>query len=430
MERHELEGLSREGLIALAEKVGVARPRVLTQPELIDEIIGKTARTPQEKARARGWLGRARDLVARVIEKGLHLPDAARALGGVPSKRWPDPPPPLPTVTLAEIYAAQGHFERALSVLDEVLAKEPEHRDAGALRERLREQAARARAQQANATVESPAEGASAPTAEAAPASGSEEEASDDATAPLPSRYEVDEVVGIAVDPRTLYLYWEVRPTTLAHARARRPDGHLAIRVMSVLPSWDGPLTRTRDLPVDALHGDIYVHDVDPGSNVRVSVGWIADGFQPFAVGIEVAAPKEHPLEPTDADSIPIARWRRTQAAPLAAIAGPSVGALPTTPTWRAALDRAQLDVASPKAPARSAPSVSFVTGAIVFQEPGQIVERTRIRRAIRGGASELAWEDVEMTRVQGIPRGGARGLGRGGASELARGGASELGRR
>ncbi|HMJ16097.1 MAG TPA: DUF4912 domain-containing protein, partial [Polyangiaceae bacterium] len=40
-------------------------------------------------------------------------------------------------VTLAEIYAAQGHVERALRMLDEVIEKEPEHEAARALRERL-----------------------------------------------------------------------------------------------------------------------------------------------------------------------------------------------------------------------------------------------------------------------------------------------------
>ena len=71
MDRHELDGLSREGLIAFAEKVGVARPRVLTQPELVDEILAKSQKSDREKTKARGWVGRARDVGARLIEKGL-----------------------------------------------------------------------------------------------------------------------------------------------------------------------------------------------------------------------------------------------------------------------------------------------------------------------------------------------------------------------
>ena len=44
MDRQELERLTREQLIAQAERLGIPRPRVLTQPELIDEIIGRTAK--------------------------------------------------------------------------------------------------------------------------------------------------------------------------------------------------------------------------------------------------------------------------------------------------------------------------------------------------------------------------------------------------
>src|SRR5262249_32187244 len=108
-----------------------------------------------------------------------------------------------------------------------------------------------------------------------------------------------DEIVAIAVDPRTIYLYWEVRATTLAHARARRPDGWLGVRVVSVTASWSGPVVQLRDLRVDALYGDRFLREVEPGSNVRVSVGWHAGGdSEPLAGGIEVTVP---PLTPTQA---------------------------------------------------------------------------------------------------------------------------------
>ena len=114
--------MTREELIALAERVGVVRPRVLTLAELTDEILSRTARSDRDRARARGWLGRARDLLAGVVERGLHLPDVAQMLRTTPSPQgWPPAPPPLATLTLAEIYAAQGHLERAVTVLDEVL---------------------------------------------------------------------------------------------------------------------------------------------------------------------------------------------------------------------------------------------------------------------------------------------------------------------
>src|SRR3954468_4233249 len=80
MDRQELERLTREQLITEAERLGIPRPRVLTQPELIDEIIGRTTKSERERVKARGWLGRARDLLAAVVERGLHLPEAARVL--------------------------------------------------------------------------------------------------------------------------------------------------------------------------------------------------------------------------------------------------------------------------------------------------------------------------------------------------------------
>ena len=73
----ELDSASRSDLIARAEALGVEKADVLTRAELIDEIIKRTIADPIERRLARGLLGAARDLVARVVERGLHLPDAA-----------------------------------------------------------------------------------------------------------------------------------------------------------------------------------------------------------------------------------------------------------------------------------------------------------------------------------------------------------------
>ncbi|RLB48290.1 MAG: hypothetical protein DRI90_25530, partial [Deltaproteobacteria bacterium] len=129
--------LSREELIERASRLGVSSPDTLTQADLIDEIVKRTT-PPSRRARLRGWLGRARDLVSRVIERGLHLPDAALRFGApAPEDALPKPPSPLPTLTLAEIYAAQGHANKALRVLDAVLERQPDHEEARALRSKL-----------------------------------------------------------------------------------------------------------------------------------------------------------------------------------------------------------------------------------------------------------------------------------------------------
>ena len=372
MQRHQLQKLSREELIREAEGAGVPRPRVLTQAELVDEILKRTATSDPERTRARGWLGRARDLIATVVEKGLHLPDAAAAIRSGP-KGWPPPPPPLPTVTLAEIYAAQGHLERAVAVLEDVLKREPEHQEARELRERFLAQLARGSkppsdrpkapkpsqepaeeeratealagdepASEARADDEPASEARADDEPEAAEASAGASASEDprlvtdegaasevpaireasaieaaatipgEAPAPaaiepgepaaaaveaapavLPERYDVDEVVALAVDPSTFYVYWEVRPTTFAHRMARAPGGSLALRVVAITPGWDGPIVETRDIAIDALFGDRFVHHVRPRADVRVSVGWIEeDRFDPIAVGTEVSAPR------------------------------------------------------------------------------------------------------------------------------------------
>lgn len=132
MERRALEELSRDELVRLAEEHGVARPRVLTKDELVDELVRRTITSAEKRGRARGWLGRARDLLASMME------GAADARGRTP-QATPSGPAPLATVTLAEIYAAQGHFARAVEVLDQVLAREPSHEEAKRLRERFAE---------------------------------------------------------------------------------------------------------------------------------------------------------------------------------------------------------------------------------------------------------------------------------------------------
>lgn len=400
MQRIELEKLSREELITHASHLGVPRPRVLTQPELMDEIISRTAKSEREKAKARGWLGRARDLLAQVVEKGLHLPEAARVLrSGADDRAWPTPPPPLPTVTLAEIYAAQGHLERAIAVLDEVLTREPEHAEAHGLRSRFVEQSkARARRgpdvkidstapvtfaasatapakpdappppkpepelprpitpaqpeihhpvverpeppkpeiappQQPRPEIEAPSTSRSAvapvvarvaaPALSAvaeAPAVGENLDAALEEAA-LPERYDVDEIVALAVDPFTLYFYWEVRATSLARAQARCPSGWLAVRIAGVTASWNGPVTRVRDLRVDSLYGDRFLRDIEPGSNIRVSVGWQSgDEFEPFAVGLDVTAPH---LRASDTVAGEVEQWRAEAVSPAAALHAP-----------------------------------------------------------------------------------------------------------
>src|SRR3954471_10744645 len=134
----ELERMNREQLVLKARVLGVERAELMTRVELRDEIVRRSEPDLAQQKRARGFLGVARDLVASVVEAGLNLPDAAALIRGDGNREnhWKGPPP-VATVTLAEIYAAQGHLDRALRMLDEVLLKEPDHDAARALRTRL-----------------------------------------------------------------------------------------------------------------------------------------------------------------------------------------------------------------------------------------------------------------------------------------------------
>lgn len=301
MERAELERLDRDTLISRAEELGVVRANVLTRPELIDELLVRSApkKDDPQLARARGLFGRARDLLARVVEKGLHLPDAAERIrsanlggprnGGAGSRRAPAA---LPTVTLAEIYATQGHKSKAVDTLKRVLESEPDHAAARALLAQIEE-----------AEIPSPAmppeaddEGAAAADGEGAPPAGSGSDGGgggqrppaepfgmlDDA--PLPPKYDVDECVAIPVDPRTMFVYWEVRDDTFAHLKKTRAGGHISLRVLVIEPTWDGPKTTVRDHDVWAQIGEFFVRDLPLGSVVRTGLGWRdGEAFVPVA---------------------------------------------------------------------------------------------------------------------------------------------------
>jgi len=126
----ELDQKSRSELVDDARRLGVDRPERMTRVELVDEIVRRTTPLAQQ-AEARGLFGVARSMLASVVESGLNLPEAASVIRGQVTARVPaGNQAPVATVTLAEIYAAQGHRGRALRMIEEVLATEPDHQEA------------------------------------------------------------------------------------------------------------------------------------------------------------------------------------------------------------------------------------------------------------------------------------------------------------
>lgn len=310
MNRAELERLNREELILRAEAAGVVRSRVLTRPELVDELLLRSTADYATKQRARGLFGIARDLIARVVERGLHLPDAAeriRALG-TPTSARPTAPAAVPTVTLAEIYAAQGHRARAVETLEGVLAREPEHLAAAALLARLRDSRFRIPAPRMAPEEEAIPVHAPEPASDAKGTAQSEPSHMLD-DAPLPPRYDVDECVAIPVDPVTLYVYWEVRARTLDYVRGDHPGGAIVLRVVVIVPTWDGPQTSVRDHEVHSTLGDFFVRDLPAGCVVRAAIGY-RDGtvFVALAHSPALETPPDAP-SPLIAETL--VRWTR-----------------------------------------------------------------------------------------------------------------------
>ncbi|MSP24397.1 MAG: DUF4912 domain-containing protein [Myxococcales bacterium] len=320
---HELRSLTRPQLIDRATSLGVERAGVLTQAELLDEIVTRT--TPLSgRALVRGWLGKARDLVTQVVSKGLHLPSAARVLRALPLEtRLAPPPPPLPTVTLAEIYAAQGHVAKAVTILDQVLVREPRHELAAQLRERLaaqlggvivvppvpeepvyEEESEELEVAAVAATTSVPASEDATVAAMTAttsvPASEALDVAAMTATTSVPASEDttvasqpwLDEVVVLATDPRTIYVYWELRPLRYARILHERPSGRLVLRVVTFSVHPEGPVRVANDVEIEGVTGDVFVGGLTPASALRTSIGWRTEAdFTVLAAGAELDLP-------------------------------------------------------------------------------------------------------------------------------------------
>lgn len=336
MDRSELERLDRESLVGRAQAAGIRRARLLTRPELIDELLRLAPVDSSQLRRSRGFFGVARDLLSRIVERGLHLPDAAERLRDALDPPLPSVPRPepeaVPTVTLAEIYAAQGHKQRAVETLTRVLEAEPEHAAARALLERIEapeyvppppplppEAEERPDVAAAGEPAEAPPDSASPPAgregdASASPSAEADARARDAEgtranaapSAPLePERLEVEaapptprvdapearraplafapraaECVAVPLGDHAYYVWWRLPP-----AAAPPAGGRLVVRVLVLVPTWDGPLERTRDISVDPSATEIVLRDLPKRAIVRVAIGVIegtADGGEAF----------------------------------------------------------------------------------------------------------------------------------------------------
>jgi hypothetical protein len=319
IDRRELYKMTRDQLIARAGKLGVSRPEVLTQAELTDEIISRSTSKPRRR-KMRGWLGRARDLVARVVERGLHLPDAAKRFTTPPSALAAKAPPPLPTMTLAEIYAAQGYLAKAVEVLDEVLASDQAHQEAQRLCDKLVQKlsAAELRKRQERLATQAAPESVRPDEACAVAALGPGKNDTDEhASQPMVDGQDpslalaqnpgpatesslllcVDrqELVALATNAHTAYVYWDMQPRRFARLRAAKPNGRLVLRLLCM--SNTGKASN-HDLYVDALRGDTFVHGLLPEAKLHFCIGYkCGEVFDAIVVGEALSMPRDYRQE-------------------------------------------------------------------------------------------------------------------------------------
>jgi len=340
-----LDQLSRDELVSRARALGARRPEVMTRVELRDEIVRLSEPDPQVRRRSRGWLGVARDLVASVVDAGLNMPTAAAAIRGDarPAEETTGPPP-VATLTLAEIYLAQGHTERALATLEEVLAAEPQHAAALALRDRIGSEHSGAPGRHRPAPPSEPSS-ADEPVPAPAPFVASAQP-SFVASVPSPEATRAPDVAGLAppVDVPA-ELPWEADTTVGPPAppeteefaaRGSSPDSQPAptlaappvgeeafsepvpaapppaqpecalleragtleglyslppsasgvvLRLAWFVPSHEGPSVGTVDVPLDPVRTRISLPRVAPSAHVRAALGTdVAGIFRPLAV--------------------------------------------------------------------------------------------------------------------------------------------------
>jgi hypothetical protein len=279
---------SRQDLLRKAQRLGIEHPENMTRVELAQAIaqLDENAAPKTTGTRAGSWLEIARQLLAAVVEQGLNMPDAAALIRG--DAKLSEPPkaqPPLATVTLAKIYAAQGHVARALSVLAEVLKTEPDHPAALDLQAKIKNKSsAEAPRRKASASVglrEPAAQTASATASEttqpaavsepsdpaletseaAAQQSADQSDSKDEQVSPLQLAGEENSLVLLVREAVPAQLNWQLAKQTEA---ARLAGSSVEIEWLTLTPSWRGPIAHRVRIPVTHPVGRIAAPKAAP----------------------------------------------------------------------------------------------------------------------------------------------------------------------
>jgi hypothetical protein len=197
-------------------------------------------------------------------------------------------------VTLAEIYAAQGHKQRAIDTLKRVLDAEPEHGPARALLEKLQAKDYVGPRPPLPPEAEDGARdeiggnlGGDAAAASAEVPTPAVEEPVTESTRTLARRMSAQVRANecVAIPARTgLFVWWRLT----SGAQRATDAAAFVVRAVVLIPTWDGPQVEIRDLTCDPAAGEVLLRDLPPRAVVRVAVGTAsgsegAVGFVPLA---------------------------------------------------------------------------------------------------------------------------------------------------
>ncbi|MFO0675500.1 MAG: hypothetical protein U0169_03135 [Polyangiaceae bacterium] len=283
MTRDELEALDRDALLVRAESVGVPFARSLTRGELVDELLRHASESPED--RAKGFFGQARELLASVVGRGLHLVQASESDRSPPPVAKAAKVDVVPTITLAKIYLGQGLTSQAIRVLHDLDAREPGRKD---VRSMLADLGA-----------------GPAPTSPVASAPQVTSSATD--------------VFAIVGDDRSVVVAWSLPESTFREASA------WGLLVVVVEPAWTGPVRHSRWIPIETPSGVHVVSRADTWGVVRVALAIAADA------GLDVVAHAPLIVSENANDPEDLRTFGREGLAPLP-------DAIRDSPTFRAAL--------------------------------------------------------------------------------------------
>ena len=292
MDRRDLESLTRDELLALARSAGVDGAEWLSREELAMALTRGSSVGPLGLFdRARALLDRARELGRTLTRTPPTSPTAKTVSHGAAEEEDdhdgapPDEsgPPRFETLTMAEVYAAQGLPDDARRIASALLERDPENAGARALLDRLPEQGL-----------------------------------PEDAAAEPPAAYGQDLTCLHLVRPDVLYAWWEVTQGGQSRAQGLLGEpGRLTLRLFTATATG----TSLRDSPVDdQAVGDLFLRDVATDARHRVAVGLLGPGgrFVPIAHSRSLWTPRQEPCPDTRLEwmEVPLTAGSRTVSPP------------------------------------------------------------------------------------------------------------------